>query len=1446
MVIFRINKVNIFFICLLIVAILLSCTSKVQAEQDGNYIYTVTDGTAIIIEYTGTEQDIVVPSTLGGLPVTSIGDFAFYNDNTTTITIPQGVTSISDWALSSLTGLTAIIVADDNLIYKSMDGILYNKAGTVLIACPRGLTSIIIPQGVKSIGDAAFALSTSLTSISIPDGVTSIGTDAFFGCHILTSVTMPEGVTSIGDNAFYCCYALTSISIPESVTYIGENAFFNCRSLTNINIPQAITSISRAAFASCTSLTSITIPQGVTSIGSYAFAYCYSLTSINIPSGVTSINDGTFEYCTGLTSIVIPEGVTNIGYAAFNGCTGISSISIPSAVTSIDALAFYGCTGLSNIVIPQGVTSVGDWAFWGCTNLDSITFNSATTSIYDSSSTINRKTKIIGHDPSTAKDYATKYGRVFEVVSITNTLQSIAITIPATKLVYTVGDTLDLTGLVVTGTYSDGSAQVENITAANVTGFDSSVAATNQVLTINVSGKTTTYTVQIFSSVNDYYIFEETPTGEARITKYIGNEKDVVIPSTLGGLPVTSIWGVYNSEDEVWDGAFLNCHYITNVSIPEGVTSIGEGAFSGCDGLTSISLPQSLNSIGNWAFAACASLTSITIPEGVTSIGDFAFNSCSSLTSLSIPQSINSIGEGCFYFCTGLNNITIPQGIASISNYAFSHCTNLTSIIIPEGVTSIGDNAFEGCISLNSINIPQGVTSIGDNAFYFCTSLTSIIIPEGVTSIGDNVFYRCANLTSISIPEGVTRIGNWAFFECTSLTNINIPQGVRGICDHAFAGCIGFNSINLPQSLEIIGQESFYGCTSLSSITFNSVTTVIPDDEYTIPATTKIIGFDPSTAKDYAAKYGRAFEVIVITNTLQSIAITTPATKQIYTVGDAIDIAGLEVTGTYSDGSTQVETITADNISGFDSSSPAASQTITITVNDKTASYNIRIVAAEVTLSSIAITSPANKQVYAIGNQLDLTGLEVTGTYSDGSTRVEEITTANVSGFDSSSLSTEQVLTITVGDKTTTYTVSITKVEVNNTPLQITVPSDVTDAVLMTNPENGVVIIPEVSVQSSTSFGIVEMSIPDGTQITGPQDWDGTICLPRVVEKDSITVTLDSGDEAIVSAAIEIGLPDTVLTFSQPVRILLTGQGGKNAGWVRNYIFNPISYQMEYDSAEALGINPDGYITVGNDLVIWTTHFTTFIAYTIADKVDPVIEQITATSVPVQLGQQVDATATFTGPGSLNTYNASWSWGDGSTSIGTITEANGFGTVSGSYNYSTPGVYTIMVSITDIGSLKCQEYVVVYDPDGGFVTGGGWINSPAGSYADNPTLTGRASFGFVSKYKKGNTVPTGQTEFQFKVANLNFKSTSYDWLVIAGAKVQYKGIGTINGQGNYDFMITAVDGQIKGSRGDDKFRIKIWDNASGKIVYDNQMDAKDGAEPTTKLDGGSIVIHEGK
>jgi hypothetical protein len=205
-------------------------------------------------------------------------------------------------------------------------------------------------------------------------------------------------------------------------------------------------------------------------------------------------------------------------------------------------------------------------------------------------------------------------------------------------------------------------------------------------------------------------------------------------------------------------------------------------------------------------------------------------------------------------------------------------------------------------------------------------------------------------------------------------------------------------------------------------------------------------------------------------------------------------------------------------------------------------------------------------------------------------------------------------------------------------------------------------------------------------------------------------------------------------------------------------------------------------------------------------------------------------------------------WGDGSLPdhvAATEPTSSSPGSCTGNHLYTAVGVYEVSITVAD----ECGEsagtiyrYFVFYDPSAGFVTGGGWINSPAGAYAANPALSGRANFGFVSRYDK-KSAPSGETQFHVAVASFRFDSTSYDWFVLSGAKARFRGLGTVNGAPGYGFELTAWDGQAPGGAGVDRFRIKVWLGVPGNVVYDNLLGSHDNADPTP-LGGGSIVIHK--
>ncbi len=353
--------------------------------------------------------------------VTTIGIRAFYGcTGITEITIPASVTSIGTQIFYKADNLHTVYY---NSTYASSSNLFLNLShikkvvfggkyvpSDALYNCAN-IETVEFATNITSVGSYAF-YNTSLTSIVIPDSVKSIGHYAFSDCTALADVYYTgdvEGWLGIsfnsysanpmynGANLYFNNELVTEIVVPDSVTSIGDYAFNGCTSLISIEIPDSVTSIGGYAFSDCISLTSIEIPDSVTSISSYAFINCISLTSIEIPDSVTSIYYGVFYDCISLTSIEIPDSVTSIYYGAFYNCTSLTSIEIPDSVTSIDQRAFYNCTSLTSIVIPDSVTSIGSDAFSFCTSLTIYCEATAKPSGWDSSWNYSNRPVVWGY-----------------------------------------------------------------------------------------------------------------------------------------------------------------------------------------------------------------------------------------------------------------------------------------------------------------------------------------------------------------------------------------------------------------------------------------------------------------------------------------------------------------------------------------------------------------------------------------------------------------------------------------------------------------------------------------------------------------------------------------------------------------------------------------------------------------------------------------------------------------------------------------------------------------------------------------------------------------------------------------------------------------------------------------------------------------------------------------
>jgi parallel beta-helix repeat protein len=355
-----------------------------------------------------------------------------------------------------------------------------------------------------------------------------------------------------------------------------------------------------------------------------------------------------------------------------------------------------------------------------------------------------------------------------------------------------------------------------------------------------------------------------------------------------------------------------------------------------------------------------------------------------------------------------------------------------------------------------------------------------------------------------------------------------------------------------------------------------------------------------------------------------------------------------------------------------------------------------------------------------------------------------------------------------------------------------------------------------------------------------------------------VTLTFDEVTEAGVSAVTtttpaEHQGPPQGFKVGQPPTIFNISSTATSAGNVEVCLsYSGISFQNE-STLELFHYENDQWVAVTttldteNDIICGiVTSLSPFAIFELGNR-PPEVVDISAPGDPVHVNAMVEVHATFSDPDVGDTHTAIWDWGDGNTSDGIVDE--GAQTVSGNHTYLAAGVYTVTLTVTDKANESDTdgfEFVVVYDPSGGFVTGGGWIYSPAGALLDSDA-EGKASFGFVAKYKKGATVPQGNTEFRFQAGDFRFKSSSYEWLVIAGSKAKFKGQGFIDGVGEgFKFMLTAVDGSS--GAGYDRFRIKIWQEEADSelVVYDNKRGEDDDAEldDTTIIGGGSIVIHQ--
>lgn len=902
--------------------------------------YEIVGDEVTITKYTGKSTELAIPVLIEDRPVTAIASWAFFEcTNLTSISIPASVKWCGHDAFSGCSNLNSVHITNIeswlNIDFETIESDLFNANPMYyaknLYLNGELVTNVTIPEGTEIIKNNVLYNVTSLKTVSIPKSVTTIEDWAFSGCTSLSEISLPTSVTSIGIGAFSNCSSLIDIDLPDTITHIAHSAFAGSGYYNNaenfidgilyignyvinvnsIKVPKEVTLkngtrlIADHAFLMCP-INSVTIPTSVVAIGEKAFwdtnlttvyydgredewgmiaihdvneelfnaeiifkntvpkelvysisggevtitGYEGSPTNLVIPDTiegcpVTTIGMGAFFACESLVSIVVPDSVTIIEMGAFCGCTNLTETTISNRITIIDELVFSECANLESITIPESVTKIGEMAFFGCASLKTVYYSGTednwnSITIESSNDELLYAELIFSPNPEPEPDPEPDP----EPEGIVYTISNDEVTIT------------DYTG--------DASVLVipETIKGYPVTVIDDYVFCDcDSLVSITIPKTIKAIGTDAFDCLN--------------LTKV--NITDITAWCNI------SFENIFSNPIVKTNKLYVNDILITDLVIPEGVTSISPLAFACNKSLVTVTLPQSLTTIGNDAFYYCSNMTSINLTDSITSIGSRAFYYCSKLSSVHIPSCLTSISEETFYNCSSLTSINIPTGIIDIGSAAFYSCRSITSVTLPNGLITIGDFAFSSWYSLTKISIPDSVKTIGESAFSFCQRIQSLNIPKNVTSIGagfvgacdalasitvdkdntkyysngnciietetgtliagcktsvipddgsilrigEKAFYWCSYLYDITIPESITSIGAFAFDNCKNITNITLPEGITSIEERTFENCSSLKTITIPKKVKTIGTYAFSCCYKLESVTLSKNVTSI-------------------------------------------------------------------------------------------------------------------------------------------------------------------------------------------------------------------------------------------------------------------------------------------------------------------------------------------------------------------------------------------------------------------------------------------------------------------------------------------------------------------------------------------------------------------------------------------------------------------------------------------
>ena len=551
-----------------------------------------------------------------------------------------------------------------------------------------------------------------------------------------------------------------------------SNIYDHEKKIGTITFDGAISTIPAEAFLVCTNLTSIQLPGSVSTIAERAFYGCNYMEKLIIPASVTSIGVDAFRGCSGEVVIDCEIGdnafegalfskatINNaiVGKEAFMDCINLKEVSLPNSITTIPYCTFQN-TALENIMVPEGVVSIGDGAFYGCNKL---------------------KTAILPESVNTIGVSTFGECRSLQEIKMPSTLASI------------------------------GSGAFRYCISLLEINIPEGVSSIEDKLFHNCTNLTSLSLPSTLTSLSGAFY------GCEKLTRL--NLVDINVwlklePKDASGY----LGGEHPFSDSTGGDIYVNGELLTDLVIPNNITTIHGSAFRNVKSLKSVTFGSRVTTIGKMAFDNCSNIDKLTFPKSLSTVGFAAFRN-TGISEITITKNIanNSSGASIFANCDNLTNVTIEDDVTILPNnlfgentYAGGGCDRLTSIVIPASITSIGQGVFEGCTSLKSVALSKGITSIGTSVFKGCFALEEVILPSNMTTIPIEFFRGCSSLNNVVIPEGVTEIGNYAF-EKSGLTSIELPQNLKYIGSSTFYGCKNLEYINIPSGVKTLEREIF-------------------------------------------------------------------------------------------------------------------------------------------------------------------------------------------------------------------------------------------------------------------------------------------------------------------------------------------------------------------------------------------------------------------------------------------------------------------------------------------------------------------------------------------------------------------------------------------------------------------------------------------------------------